>query len=167
VGSVPSAGGEEADDARIRFAEDRAVIDWFNREVPGSPVVAEASIGPYRCNGSRISIGTGLPTIIGWERHLEQQRPGDDLAGRVEDVGRLYRSADPREKERILRRYDVDYVVVGELERRYPVADETCQATGSAAGVEAFEPMVGSTLEVAFAAGATRVYRVLPPVAAA
>jgi len=159
-GTVPSLGpdGEEA----IGFAEDRAVIDWFNREVPGSPVVAEASIGPYRCNGSRISIGTGLPTIIGWERHEQQQRYLDGLRERVEDVERLYTSPDPAEKAAILRRYDVGYVVVGELERRYPIADNTCAPTGSAAGIAAFEPMVGETLELAYEAGGTRVYRVLP-----
>jgi len=165
-GSLPSAASSEPGSIgsadRITFAEDRAVIDWFNREVPGSPVVAEASIGPYRCNGSRISIGTGLPTIIGWERHLQQQRVGADLGGRVRDVDLLYRSTDPDVKANILRRYGVAYVVVGDLERRYPIADDTCAATGSTAGIATLADMIGSTLEIAFQAGETIVYRVLP-----
>ena len=158
-GEVATVGGPLA---TIGFAGDRVAIDWFNREVPGSPVVAEASIGPYRCNGSRISIGTGLPTIIGWERHESQQRPANQLPGRVADVDRLYRSTDPSEKERILRRYNVEYVVVGDLERAYPVPDNECSATGSAGGIAAFDEMVGDSLEIAFVDGGTTVYRVLP-----
>ncbi len=147
----------------ISYADDRAVIDWFNREVSGTPVVAEASIGPYRCNGSRISSGTGLPTILGWERHQQQQRPLAQLEGRASDVARLYASTDPEEKETILRRYGVDYVVVGDLERAYPIANNECQATGSAEGIAVLEGMDGSVLEEAFRVGSTVVYRVLPP----
>ena len=129
-------------------------------------MIAEASIGPYRCNGSRISIATGLPTIIGWERHEQQQRYPDTLGERGEDVRRLYLSPDPAEKEAILRKYGVAYVVVGDLERVYPISDNSCAATGSAAGIAAFDQMVGTTLDVAFAADGTTIYRVLPqPVA--
>jgi uncharacterized membrane protein len=103
-GTVPTTDG-----GTISFAEDRAVIDWFNEEVEGSPVIAEASIGPYRCNGSRVSIATGLPAIIGWERHETQQRYLDGLSERVADVRRLYTSTDPVEKLGILRQYDVRY----------------------------------------------------------
>ena len=159
TGTLPTQGGPIAE---LGFAGDRAAIEWFNREVEGTPVIAEASIGPYRCNGSRISIATGLPTIIGWERHESQQRPVTALSGRVADVDLLYNSPDPREKERILRKYDVAYVVVGDLERIYPVANNECSATGSAAGIAALESMVGTTLEVAFRHQGTVVYRVLP-----
>ena len=75
TGSVPadqfnnSGSGEP-----VYFKDDLALIDWLNAHIHGTPVIAEASIGPYRGNGSRISSATGLPTIIGWERHEEQQR---------------------------------------------------------------------------------------------
>jgi YYY domain-containing protein len=159
-GQVPSFAN--GDVVPISYDGDAEAIAWFWRSVPGSPVVAEASIGPYRCNGSRISAATGLPTIIGWERHQQQQRDPGTLPARVEDVRRLYISADPAEKEAILRRYNVAYVVVGDLERRYPLNDNDCTPTGSAAGIAAFDAMLGETLEVAFAADGTTVYRVLP-----
>jgi uncharacterized membrane protein len=152
---------DDDDRGRLTFAGDRAAIDWLNENVAGSPVIAEASIGPYRCNGSRISIATGLPTIIGWERHEQQQRDPMTLGERVADVRRLYLSADPAEKEEILRRYDVAYVVVGDLERIYPAADNSCEPTGSASGIAAFEHMVGTSLEVAFTADGATIYRVL------
>ncbi|CAA9559954.1 MAG: hypothetical protein AVDCRST_MAG19-1713 [uncultured Thermomicrobiales bacterium] len=161
-GRLPLVGNGVRDE--LGFAGDRAAIDWFNREVEGSPVVAEASIGTYRCNGSRISIGTGLPTIIGWERHERQQRSPDVLPGRVEDVRRLYATPDVAEKRSILDRYNVEYVVVGQLERdgiRIDARDR-CAAAPTSAGIVALEGMEGTDLEVAFSEGDTTVYRVLP-----
>ena len=145
-GTVPVVGDPEFD--AIDYAGDKEAIDWLIANVEGSPVIAEASIGPYRCNGSRISAATGLPTIIGWERHQQQQRYPDTLPARVEDVRTLYTSADIEEKTAILRRYNVEYVVAGELERLYPAPNNECSPTGSAAGIAAFDAMVGSTLEV-------------------
>jgi len=157
---VPVIGSSAYDD--IAYAGDADAIAWFFANVSGSPVVAEASIGPYRCNGSRISSATGLPTIIGWERHEQQQRYPDTLPARVADVRTLYTSPDIAEKASILRRYNVAYVVVGDLERVYSINDNDCTPSGSQAGIEAFDAMVGTTLEVAHASRGTTIYRVLP-----
>ncbi|MBA3450974.1 MAG: glycosyltransferase family 39 protein, partial [Chloroflexia bacterium] len=111
------AVSDDAEFSHIGYAGDAPAIDWFFMNVTSSPVIAEASIGPYRCNGSRIASATGLPTIIGWERHEQQQRYADSLPERVADVRTLYTSGDPVEKTTILRRYNVEYVVVGDVER--------------------------------------------------
>ncbi|MEA2515162.1 MAG: hypothetical protein QOJ59_4651 [Thermomicrobiales bacterium] len=155
---------ETPDGGELTFADDRAAIDWINEKVPGTPVIAEASIGPYRCNGSRFSINTGLPTIIGWERHETQQRYLDGLSERVSDVRELYASPDPASKVAILRKYGVGFVVVGQLERLYPqIVGNDCVSTDPADGIAALEGMVGTVLEVAFRSGSTTIYRVLPP----
>ncbi|MCD6033975.1 MAG: tetratricopeptide 4, partial [Thermomicrobiales bacterium] len=159
-GAVPVLGSPAYDE--ISYAGDRDAIAWFFTNVSGSPVVAEASIGPYRCNGSRISAATGLPTIIGWERHQQQQRYPDTLPARVADVETLYTSADSDEKASILRRYNVEYVVVGDLERIYPIPNNECTPVGEPAGIAAFDAMVGTTLEIAHASRGTTIYRVLP-----
>jgi uncharacterized membrane protein len=159
-GTVPVLG--DAEYSEIAYAGDAAAIDWLLANVSGTPVIAEASIGPYRCNGSRISAATGLPTIIGWERHQQQQRYLETLPQRVEDVRTLYTSADSEVKASILRRYNVEYVVVGDLERLYPIANNECTPSGSEAGIAAFEAMLGTTLEVAHATGGTTIYHVLP-----
>ena len=125
-GTVPVYSDTGMD--HIDFRGDLAAIDWLLANVKGTPVIAEASIGPYRCNGSRISIATGLPTIIGWERHEQQQRYPDMLPQRVDDVRTLYTSTDPNEKAAILYRYNVAYVIVGPLERLYPVAEQRLHA---------------------------------------
>ncbi len=143
------------------YDEDREIVEWFNEEVDGSPVIAEASIGPYRCGGSRISIHTGLPVVVGWRRHESQQRGEVDLADREAALRDLYTSTDPRQKLAILERYRVEYVVVGQIERAYPSAG--CESTDNAAGIAAFEPLVGGELEVAFTSGDSLVYRVIGP----
>ncbi len=154
-GTITSAGGDT-----ISFAGDKAVIDWFNAHVAGTPVIAEASIGPYRGNGSRISIATGLPTILGWDRHEYQQRYPEGIFERVADVRTLYDSPDPETKLRIIWKYGVQYVIVGDVERKSVIDGERY---ASEAGLDAFDEMVGNGLEIAFQAGATTVYRVVEP----
>lgn len=154
-GTIPRPDGN----GTIDFASDLAAIEWFNNEIEGTPVIAEASIGPYRGNGSRISIATGLPTVLGWERHERQQRYPEGIAERWRDVRTLYNSASPEVKLEILRKYDVQYVVVGDVERFSATSGEWY---ASSDGIAAFDGMVGNSLEIAFQSGSTTVYRVIP-----
>ena len=146
---------------RYSYDEDRDVIEWFNSEVGGSPVIAEASIAQYACAGTRISNHTGLPVVVGWTWHESQQRGWTDLVQRQDDLRTLYTSDDPNEKLAILDRYRIEYIVIGNLERNYPT--NKCHSTDNDAGVAAFEPLVGANLEVAFTSGDTIVYRVIQP----
>lgn len=143
----------------LGFDEDRAVIEWFNREVSGTPVIAEASIDAYRCGGSRISVGTGLPDVLGWLRHEQQQRYQTYLRQRQDDLRTLYTSPDPDRKRGIIDKYRVEYIVVGDLERNYLTND--CEPTDSSEGIAILAGMVGRDLDVAFTAGETIVYRVV------
>jgi YYY domain-containing protein len=146
----------------VGYADDLAAIDWFNEHVDGTPVIAEASFGTYRCNGSRFSIATGLPAVIGWQRHEQQQRYLDDLSPREQDLRDLYTTIDVEQKRTIIDRYDIQYIVVGQTERNYPmISGNDCIDTEPEPGIEALESMVGSTVEVAFTHGTTTVYRVI------
>jgi uncharacterized membrane protein len=152
---------ERADrSGEIGFSVDLAAIRWFNDHVDGTPVIAEASIGPYRGNGSRFSIATGLPTIIGWDRHERQQRYAEGIDARWADVRALYDSSSPDVKMQILRKYDAQYVVVGDVERYSYIGTEPY---ASAEGIAAFDDLVGKGLEIAFQSGSTTVYQVTPP----
>ncbi|HEY8290912.1 MAG TPA: DUF2298 domain-containing protein, partial [Thermomicrobiales bacterium] len=168
TGSVPadqfnnSGTGEP-----VSFAGDLALIHWLNDTVHGTPVIAEASIGPYRGNGSRISSATGFPTIIGWERHEEQQRDRLILPARVEDVRRIYTSAEPRAVQDVLDRYHVQYIVVGDVERKTKLGGGQI---GAAANGEPYASPMGlatlgrmadqGTLRVAWQSGTTLLYEV-------
>ncbi|MBI3968697.1 MAG: glycosyltransferase family 39 protein [Chloroflexi bacterium] len=126
-------------------------LRWLQDFVPGSPVIAEAAVPIYRW-GSRVSIYTGLPTIIGWDWHQKQQRWGyqEQVDRRLNDVRALYSDPSPERALQILRQYEVRYVYVGDLERAYYPA----------AGLEKFDRMIGSTLELVHANQRVKIYRV-------
>jgi len=120
----------------IELKWDYEAINWLLDNVPGSPVIAEGNTEPrglYRW-GSRVSIYTGLPTIIGWSWHQRQQRsalPDQWVSRRLDDVYRLYADANMDVAMELLRKYEVRYIYVGDLERIYYPAE----------GLEKFEVM--------------------------
>jgi YYY domain-containing protein len=96
---------------------------WLSRQVEGVPVMLEAhgdSYGEY----ARVSMNTGLPTVLGWEYHLFQQAHSiAEIHERRDDVRLLYSTTDAATGEALMRKYHVDLVFVGPLERRtYPAA---------------------------------------------
>jgi DNA-binding beta-propeller fold protein YncE len=95
-----------------------AAYQWLNREVQGIPVVLEAH-GPSYGAFSRVSMNTGVPTVVGWEYHLMQQSRGrEEIAARASDVREFYDTPDRDRADQLLRRYQIDFVFVGPLERR-------------------------------------------------
>jgi YYY domain-containing protein len=106
----------------IQLKWDWEAIQWLRDTVEGSPVIAEGNTAPVRYLwGSRVSIYTGMPTIIGWDWHQTQQRLGEQAAvvERVELLNTLFSTTDHALAEQILREYGVAYVYIGELERLY------------------------------------------------
>lgn len=106
---------------RFSLSGDRQAITWLNQNVRGMPVILEANTPIYRW-GSRISIYTGLPTVIGWDWHQKQQRsilPGDLVDRRVADVRALYTTGDREQIVRLLDRYAIRYIYAGPLEQVY------------------------------------------------
>ena len=105
--------------------DEAAAILWLRSAPDG--VIAEATGGAYSSYG-RISIYSGLPTILGWENHEGQWRD-KSLQGllrqRRDDVETLYTTPDWQTTQLILQRYRVRYVIVGNLERTsYRVNEE-------------------------------------------
>ncbi len=84
-------------------------------------MLLEAHGDPYQ-DFSRISMLTGLPTVLGWEHHVKQRgNPETEVVERREAVERIYSSREAAPIEHLLRRYHVGYVYVGWLERKtYP-----------------------------------------------
>ncbi len=147
-------------DEPIQFSGDLAAIEWLNSNVEGSPVILEGSIGPYRGNGSRISSATGLPTVLGWDRHQRQQRYESGISTRMADVRQIYNETDPEQKMEYLRRYRVKYVIVGDVEHYWNVPENPTYYSSSE-GLQAFEQLLGNGLVIAFESGSTRIYEVL------
>src|SRR5262249_4743088 len=110
----------EDDGKDLNLPADAKAIRWMQDTVVGTPVVLEGRSPVYRW-GSRFSIYTGLPTILGWDVHQGQQRAGyaGMIQERINDVERAYATANPQEALDVLRKYQVRYVVVGGLEHKY------------------------------------------------
>lgn len=89
---------------------------WLNANVPGVATVLEAVGESYQEPG-RIASRTGLPTVLDWEFHEQQQRQHQAyFVTRREDVARIYTTTDPREAFSLLANYGVKYIVVGQPE---------------------------------------------------
>jgi YYY domain-containing protein len=138
-------------DRAIPLNADYQAIRWMQDNIPGSPVILEANTGLYKW-GSRVSILTGLPSVVGWDWHQRQQR--GDFAGmvsdRVTDVQRMYDTIQPGELLPLLRKYHVEYVYVGPLERAYY----------SEAGLRKFDDLLNVALDLVYDQDGVKIYRV-------
>lgn len=125
--------------------DELAVVEWLNENVTeGAPVIVEAVRGSFAYEHARISSRTGLPAVIGWTGHEGQWRGlHDEIAEREQDVNLLY-AGSIADAKRIIDKYDIEYVIVGYLERA---------EFGRA--VDKFERF----MDVAFRAGDTVIYR--------
>jgi uncharacterized membrane protein len=143
----------------IDMTLDYSAIRWLQDNVQGTPTIIE---GRTRLEeyywGSRISIHTGLPSLVGWNYHQRQQRSLpllDQLVWqRVANINFFYTTPDALEAWRIIQAYDIEYIVVASLERlNY----------GDSGGLNKFEAMVADGwLERAHTRdGLTLVYRVV------
>ena len=105
---------------QIPLTWDLEAIRWLQDHVAGTPTVLEATI-PYFRWGARVSIHTGLPTVLGWDSHqwLQRAEYRPMIEQRRQDVQTIYETADPSEALALLRQYGVDYIYLGDLERAY------------------------------------------------
>ncbi|MEW6566747.1 MAG: DUF2298 domain-containing protein [Chloroflexota bacterium] len=103
------------------LVEDYQAIRWMQDNVRGSPVIVEANTPEYRW-GSRFTIYTGLPGVLGWNWHQRQQRvlAGDfKVWDRYFDITDFYLTRSIEEAQAFLQRYQASYIIVGQLERMY------------------------------------------------
>jgi YYY domain-containing protein len=140
----------------ISLANDYALIRWLQENVEGSPVVLEGrfAASEYHYNG-RISINTGLPTILGWNWHQRQQHTLSPLSQIVQqreyNIQYAYNSEDIPSVVNILSYYNVRYIIVSDMEIAiYP-----------AAGLDKFNRMVEmGLLTIAYQANTGLIYEV-------
>jgi len=138
-------------DRAIPLNSDYQAIRWMQDNIPGSPVILEANTGLYKW-GSRVSILTGLPTVVGWDWHQRQQR-GDFapmVSDRTADVQRMYDTTQAGELLALLKKYHVEYVYVGPLERAYYTES----------GLRKFDDLLNVALDLVYDQNGVRIYRV-------
>jgi YYY domain-containing protein len=140
----------------IETANDYHIIRWLQENVDGTPVIMEGreAASEYTYT-SRISINTGLPSVLGWRYHQIQQRTLSPLSEfvvqREQNIKFAYNSPNIPETVKILRHYDVRYVIVSDAE----IAQMTSE------GLNKFETMVEMGLfEVVYERGEAWVYHI-------
>ena len=144
----------DENDQRFDFVQDAAALDWMRANIGGTPIVLEAQTEPYRWGG-RVSIYTGLPTLLGWSWHEIHQRSvavvQPVLASRQGMIQNLYVSTDANAALRLLKLYGIEYVYVGKLER----------ALYSPKGLAKFDALAqAQQIRQVYADGDTRIYQV-------
>ena len=97
--------------------EDYLATMWLNDNIEGNPIVLEANGDSYT-NYQRVSVITGLPTVLGWHTH-EWLWKSDKSAvdARAEDVMTIYTSEDIQEVRNLIEKYNISYIYVGQLEQ--------------------------------------------------
>ena len=134
--------------------QDYQAIRWLQENVVGSPVIVEANLRNLYRWGSRMSIYTGLPGVVGWEWHQQQQRavvPGSWVTDRILEIDDFYQTTDWDAARKFLEKYDVQYIIVGQQERgHYP-----------GAGLEKFTAAEGILWKEVFRFQDTIIYQVL------
>jgi uncharacterized membrane protein len=137
---------------RLDLSEDYSAIRWIQDNVQGSPVIVEANCSEYRwC--TRFTIYTGLPSVVGWNWHQRQQRVFTStwVEARVIEVGDFYNAVEPELARGFLEKYDVRYIVVGQLER----------AAYTPEGIAKFERLNGRYWQEVYRDGNTAIYEVI------
>ncbi len=136
------------------LSQDYYAIQWMQKHASGSPVIVEGHTTEYRW-GTRFTIYTGLPGVVGWSWHERQQRailPTELVTDRITQVEDFYRTTDPEAARQFLAKYNVRYIVVGQLEEIYYPG----------AGLDKFSSLNGKLWTLAYHQGDTSIYEVLP-----
>jgi uncharacterized membrane protein len=97
--------------------DDALATDWLNENVTGTPVVLEAN-GKSYTDYQRVSVITGLPTVLGWHTH-EWLWKSDTamLDEREADIEKIYTSDNEEEVRDLIEKYGIEYIYVGKLEK--------------------------------------------------
>ncbi|MGE5643114.1 MAG: DUF2298 domain-containing protein [Byssovorax cruenta] len=107
------------------MADDYQAMQYMKQLEDG--VVAE-SVGPGAGQYSeyaRVATFTGMPTVLGWSGHEGQWRDASLQGTRANDIETLYTTSDWMTAQEILKKYNIKYVYIGNLERStYPVNEE-------------------------------------------
>lgn len=136
------------------LSQDYRAIRWLQDNVTGSPVIVEANLRNLYRWGSRMSIYTGLPGVVGWEWHQQQQRaalPAIWVSERIQEIDNFYITTDLGQAGDFLKKYNVRYIIVGQQERgHYP-----------GPGLEKFDDAAGLLWQEVYRDGETVIYEVI------
>ncbi|MBL8103316.1 MAG: hypothetical protein JNM02_12350 [Anaerolineales bacterium] len=117
---------DDFDRVKRETPDEAAAVEFLLTAPDG--VIAEA-IGDGYSGYARISMLTGMQTVLGWPGHEAQWRGTSEPQGsRREDIARLYTTSRWEEAKSIIEQYNIRYIYIGTLERvSMPVNEEKFQ----------------------------------------
>jgi YYY domain-containing protein len=139
----------EHQDRTINLEPDAEAIAWLKQNIQGTPVFLTSELEFYRAYGMRIAANTGLPTVLG-KLHQDEQRDPQAVRERERDVQTLFNTTDLDEAQQLLRKYRVNYVYIGPVER----------ALYAAEGIAKFAQLQNSVLYPVYDNKGVTIYRV-------
>lgn len=99
-----------------QYPNEYNAIMWLNN-LSGTPVVLQSPGHAYKLN-THVTAFTGLPTVLGWGSHENNWRNGADIVNeRWYEVPSVYTSGELDTVNRILDKYNVEYIYVGGVEK--------------------------------------------------
>ncbi|MEO6888787.1 MAG: DUF2298 domain-containing protein [Ktedonobacteraceae bacterium] len=140
--------------AHAWYPSDASAIEWLNAHVAGAPVILEAEAPVSYQWFNRVSVYTGLPDVLGWPDHEDEQRYSSQPLNRITDIGIIYTTTSQAQAFTLLRYYHVRYIYVGALERQIYAGQST-------QGLDKFDLMLGDTLKIVYRADGVTIYEVL------
>lgn len=138
---------------KLNLEHDYNAINWINQNISGQPVILEAQTPFYRW-GSRVSVYTGLPTLIGWEWHETAHRAylkNGEISLRINDVATAYNTPSVNIFKNIVDKYQIKYIYIGELETAYYQSE----------GLAKFNQLNGNYLKLIYRNNDTIIYQVI------
>ncbi|HEY5039998.1 MAG TPA: hypothetical protein VIJ93_13095, partial [bacterium] len=99
---------------------DAAAIRFLNEHIPDQPCLMEFVGEGYNSWGSRFSIFTGIPALMGWDGHVGEwvgARQGDDIRERRNANETIFGTTDVQLAKKYLDAYGVRLVMIGTVER--------------------------------------------------
>jgi len=103
--------------ARVHSSDYKAIV-WMQENVEGVPVVLESWGNAYDW-ASRFATFGGFRTILGWANHEAGWRNDwDTVNKRLNDINLAYKTMDIQKTNEIFDKYNVEFVVVGSLEKK-------------------------------------------------
>ena len=141
--------GLSLDGTTFLSSDDLAAVRWLadqNNGPSGRVVIAEGLGNEYDPMAGGLASYSGAATVLGWAGHeLQWRGPIPEIGKRQGDLAALYHDAAPDQIRPILDRYGIQFVVVGDVERKAYGDDVTTR----------FE----NVLAIALRSGSTVIYR--------
>ncbi|MCF0131460.1 MAG: hypothetical protein HUJ71_07005 [Pseudobutyrivibrio sp.] len=98
------------------FMDDVGAIEYINDNIKEKSTILEAN-GLSYTNYNRISVNTGMPTLLGWHTHEWLWKDNLDLVDtRSEDIKTIYTTQDDSLRQLLIDTYDIEYIYIGSCE---------------------------------------------------